>query len=645
MWNAKPSWWPGVPSAVRAGAILVSVVAVAGGSRAYIAAQQSSTFRAGIDVVRVDVSVLDEHRRPVHGLTSSDFTVLSDGQPQKVVALSEIDVPDAVTPSAAWMRDATPDVATNRLRDRRVWVIIMDDATVPLDQWVVNHARSIARDIVSKMGAGDSAAIVFTRDNRASQDFTPDRAKLEAAIDRFSASGGSTSTNKWIPAEGPLPLYALQSVNTLKESATLLAGLPDRRKLLVYISSGVSIDMDQLMPTATLGTTSMSDQQDAVQLYSRASDALRAAIASNVNVYTFDPEGRPTAARANSKAQDFLRALATNTGGRAAVNSNDAVPAITEMFAENASYYLLGYQAPAGQRNKTANVEIKVNRPGTVVRARRQVETSNAANNRPTPPEVKALSGLMPVSDLPLSVAAAPFRRSGSGAGVAVVLGVLERAGTGGRESVDLITTAFDSDGKSKRSARTKGDVVFRSGIPAGDLVMYEVLSEIDLKPGRYQLRLAAHRNGTEASGSVFTDVDVPDFAKDPVSLSGVALSVMPAPASAPKNALAGLIPVTPTTLRDFSAGNRVEAFVRIYEGGKSNVQPVTMSVKFIDAHDVTVLSRREPIPAIQFLADRSAEYRVAIPVATLAPGPYMMRIEVTLGGRTAQRDVMFLVR
>lgn len=186
---------------------------------------------------------------------------------------------------------------------------------------------------------------------------------------------------------------------------------------------------------------------------------------------------------------------------------------------------------------------------------------------------------------------------------------------------------------------------MFRSGIPAGDMVMYEVLSEIDLKPGRYQLRLAAHRGGTDESGSVFTDIDVPDFAKAPVSLSGVALSVTPALMSAPKNALAGLIPVTPTTMRDFNAGNRLEAFVRIYEGGRSNVQPVAVSVKFVDAHDVTVLSRREPVPAIQFLSDRSADYRVTIPVATLAPGPYMMRIEVLADGHTARRDVMFLVR
>ena len=48
---------------------------------------QQPTFRAGVDVIRLDVSVLDKNSRPVHGLTMADFTVLENGKPQKLVAL------------------------------------------------------------------------------------------------------------------------------------------------------------------------------------------------------------------------------------------------------------------------------------------------------------------------------------------------------------------------------------------------------------------------------------------------------------------------------------------------------------------------------------------------------------------------------
>ena len=50
---------------------------------ALLATQQPSgpqaTFRTGVDVVQLDVSVLDKDRKPIRALTASDFTILEDG--------------------------------------------------------------------------------------------------------------------------------------------------------------------------------------------------------------------------------------------------------------------------------------------------------------------------------------------------------------------------------------------------------------------------------------------------------------------------------------------------------------------------------------------------------------------------------------
>jgi hypothetical protein len=41
-----------------------------------------ATFRAGVDLIQIDVSVLGRDRRPVRGLTAADFSLLEDGQPR-----------------------------------------------------------------------------------------------------------------------------------------------------------------------------------------------------------------------------------------------------------------------------------------------------------------------------------------------------------------------------------------------------------------------------------------------------------------------------------------------------------------------------------------------------------------------------------
>src|SRR3954465_11777395 len=52
---------------------------------------QRSSFRTGVQLVRIDVTVLDGKRQPVGGLQASDFTVLEDGQSRPVRALQFVE--------------------------------------------------------------------------------------------------------------------------------------------------------------------------------------------------------------------------------------------------------------------------------------------------------------------------------------------------------------------------------------------------------------------------------------------------------------------------------------------------------------------------------------------------------------------------
>ena len=53
----------------------------------------------------------------------------------------------------------------------------------------------------------------------------------------------------------------------------------------------------------------------------------------------------------------------------------------------------------------------------------------------------------------------------------------------------------------------------------------FRVLSQANLPPGRYQMRVAAGNKAGKA-GSVVYDLEVPDFNKEPLMMSGVRLDV-----------------------------------------------------------------------------------------------------------------------
>lgn len=626
-------------------------------------------FRAGVDVIEIEVSVLDKDRRPVRGLKQADFTILQDGRPQEIVAYDEIAIPDALTTGPAWSREVAPEVQTNRVPEGRLIVLLLDDAMEPGPY--VESTKGIARDVVSRLGPEDRTAVVFTRDSRNVQDFTADRARLLAAIDHFS-TGFVFSQKRDNPASRGDDTFYRYSIDTIGEIAKSLADVPHRRKVLVYVGIGVPVSLEDAATAPAIGSeqgTKADLQGSALQSMGSLGQALRRAQMSNVTIYSIDSAGAGgleayalshpeyVGATQPQEMRDYLFTLAANTGGRATVEMNDVKPAIERLFNENNSYYVIGYRATTpGDDDKFRRLEVKVNRPGVTVRARSGFDPPKRAkkNAETASPLVKALAGVLPDDGIAMQVTAAPFATSGKNAALAIVAALRHPiANRQANYQVELVTTAFTPDGQSRAGVRQTARLTLRPD--ANSDAQYEVLSQIQLKPGRYSLRIAAQLPGLAGSsaaqpapgrtGSVFYDVTVPDFAKEALSMSGVLVSVTPELPAAPKNALATITKVVPTSIRSFTRSDSAAATLRIYQRGAKERLPVTVTARILDAADSSVFTRTEVVAADRFPADRSADYSFAMPLARLTPGAYLLTFEAVAGKHIARRDVRFTVR
>jgi hypothetical protein len=297
---------------------------------------------------------------------------------------------------------------------------------------------------------------------------------------------------------------------------------------------------------------------------------------------------------------------------------------------------------------------VKVNRPGVFVRTR----SGYAVPDPPKPPKAgkpvvpvspldTAIAGAIPSAAFPMRVAAAAFMVPGQKNPTVTMAIGLTQPPVSARTTytVDVQVNAYTPDGRSRLVGHR--DTASATLVPTNgkDRPRYDLLSSIALPPGRYELRISAHRPLDNVDGSVYADVEVPDFTA-PLAVSGVVVDAVPSGAVAPVNAFDRFLPVVPTSGREFRSGQDVSVFLRVYQGGTASAQPVEVKTRLVDELDTPVVNDgRDVIYGNEFhVGGRAADYRFAIPVKHLAPGPYLLTLDVSLDTHTVTRTVQFTV-
>lgn len=384
----------------------------------------------------------------------------------------------------------------------------------------------------------------------------------------------------------------------------------------------------------------------------------RAAADANAAVHVIDVVGLETGVTAPlgpRRIQERLSALpilADMTGGRAVINTNapeDLVPAILD---ESSTYYLVGFTPAASAGDTRAHrIEVRSTRPGLTVHSRRVYRRSESAVSNIVSTDsgiVRALGNVLPASDVPLEASVMPvLARNGRDTMGVIVMRMLDSNAPAtlrnGVPTVNVLAAAFTPLGRtviSKRRIIELQSAKTSSGFRAD----HGVVSVLPLAPGRYEIRVAAELSPA-ASGSVHTFVDVPDFKRERLTMSGVLVQVTPPDIVEPRDEASALVAI-PTARRAFSRSEAVDAVAQFSQGTDRTdaLGTIAVAVRVTDANDTDVHSAKFSLGPEAFTR-RVATQRFRLPVQGLADGAYLLTVTASEGSRSVSRTVRFSIR
>jgi Ca-activated chloride channel family protein len=298
--------------AVAVGTMVPGSGAAAGGAAPQT--QKPEVFKAAVDIVSLNVTVVDNQNHYITDVTEQEFSIFEDGARQDLAFFNRSSLPIALS-----LLVDTSASMENRL---------------PI-------AQEAAIGFARKLRNQDFAQVVdFDSRVEITQDFTNNVPALEKAI-RATTAGGSTSLHNALY----ISLKELAKIKAKSESEI-------RRRAIVVLSDGED-------------TSSLVSYEEVLDLAKRSETA----------IYTIGLQPRDaTQSRGFREAEFVLRQFAQETGGRAFFPSRaeDLKDVYGQIADELSSQYTIGYASKNGRRDGGwRRIAVQVARPNAVVRTKR----------------------------------------------------------------------------------------------------------------------------------------------------------------------------------------------------------------------------------------------------------------------------------
>ena len=647
--------------------------------------QADYTFRVQSDLVLVNVTVKDKSGSFVRGLKPEDFTILEDNKPQKVVSfdVENIDavatqdvaqakpLPGQSAPATPTAGAAPPNSDVDRFKDRRLIVLFFDLSAMEPDE--IDRAITSAEHYVdTQMAPADMVSIVSLGSSLlVNQDFTADHDLLKKQLQAFGEGSGqgfeegTTGSTEGTPDTGQ-PFTADDTeynifntdrrLEALRSVAEKLSHM-QQKKSLIYFSSG----MDR---------TGIENQSEL-----RA--ATNAAVRANMAIYTMDLRGlqalvaggeaqnaslRGTSAysgqssinalNSNFTTQETLVTLASDTGGRAFLDSNDFSQVFKGVQQDTSAYYLLGFHSTNPAKDgRYRRISVKVNTPGVKVEYRRGYYAP--ADYRHSTKEDKELqleqelASELPTTDLPLYLGDAYFRLEANKFYIPISLVVpgseipFTRSSDRDKATLDVIGVVLDSEHHPVNRIR---DTVKLAVDSSSDVrkknVQYD--TGISLPPGKFHLKFVVRENETGRMGSFETDLEIPDLKAPVLKMSSVVLASQLQPAK--KGGTSSPLihdgsEIIPNVTHVFSATQHLRLYYEVYDPGrvaatadapqaKPGIRLLT-NVAFFRGKAKIFESSTVELTELNARDRKAGVFQLDLPLTPLKPGFYTCQVNV----------------
>ena len=412
-------------------AILVSAVALA----------QNPQFKAGVDVVEVDVTVLDKAGRPVTDLTAADFEVRERGERQRIDTIYLVSEAAPATPAPGLPAPTPGTRVATRALPPRVFVFVIDMAHLSAAGF--DRSRNAIRSFLADgLRPVDLAGVVVNGEMLGNR-IQSDKQELLKFVDGLSLPNLSrfNDMRQWprILSEQEASLIVSNNAQARdlavrracaerpedcrKSTDMVEAEIENKSRLIVDESARDAHTALTVLQTLANGLDRFPGPKHVVLLSEgyytgdfaeRVTQIAGLAARNRVRVSTLDARGLNTDPRQQNLFDaspvagtgdlallgsdlnaDVLTTLALETGGQRIRNHNNLRPPLDSIARETGTYYVIGYSPVQRFDGSYRSIAVKVLRPDVTVRARRgylatpqaRPDAAGAAPSVPSPPD------------------------------------------------------------------------------------------------------------------------------------------------------------------------------------------------------------------------------------------------------------------